>query len=301
MAHSKTQSEGDSLTLSHAETDTLLQKVEAQIAQKTFDNNDHQTIKQMVECMGDTRGMVRLGFAEALGTVGKPAVPFLLEALATHSNVVVRRAAAKTLTLIGDPSTVPNLIYALLNDEDTVVKGSSIGALARIGEAAVSPLLEILASPESPETTKGHAAWALAFIGTEGKELLYQAIDSNSPAVRSAIVGAIAKIAEQEEEEKAFHLIVKSLEDPAINVRSEAAAVLGNLVYQPAVPKLIELLEHNEGETRKSAALALMKIGDSEAIEPIKVALAQESEAGVKKAIALAVSQLEKKVEEDDW
>ena len=299
MINSQTQSGGSSLP-SHEETDALLAKVNGQIAQQTFDIHDHQLIKLMVECMGDTRGMVRLGFAEALGEVGKPAVPFLLEALANHSNVVVRRAAAKTLTLIGDPSTVPNLIYALLNDEDTVVKGSSIGALARTGEAAVLPLLEILESAESPETTKGHAAWALAFIGTEGKQHLYQAINSEFPQVRSAIVGAVAKIAEQEEEAKAFDLIVQSLNDPDSNVRSEAAAVLGNLAYKPAVSRLIELLNHEEGETRKSAALALMKIGDRAALEPIKVALAQESVEGVKKAIALAVSLLERKVEEDE-
>ena len=301
MVNSQTQSGGSSL-LSHEETDLLLAKVNGQIAQQTFDINDHELIKQMVECMGDTRGMVRLGFAEALGEVGKPTVPFLLEALANHSNVVVRRAAAKTLTLIGDPSTVPNLIYALLNDEDTVVQGSAIGALARTGEAAVLPLLEILESAESPETTKGHAAWALAFIGTEGKQHLYQAINSESPEVRAAIVGAVAKIAEQEEEEKAFDLIVQSLNDPAANVRSEAAAVLGNLTYKPAVPKLIELLSHQEGETRKSAALALMKIGDRSALEPIKVALDKESEEGVKKATVLAVSLLERQVEDDeDW
>ena len=306
MLNSQTQS-GDSLLLSHEETDALLAKVNGQIAQQTFDTDDHELIQQMVEGLGDTRGMVRLGFAQALGEVGKPAVPFLLEALAHHSNVVVRRAAAKTLTLIGDPSTVPNLIYALLNDEDTVVKGSSIGALARTGEAAVLPLLEILESAESPETTKGHAAWALAFIGTEGKKHLYQAINSESPEVRSAIVGAIAKIAEQEEEEaekeKAFDLIIQSLNDPNTNVRSEAAAVLGNLNHKPAVTKLIELLNHPEGETRKSAALALMKIGDRYALEPIKTALAQESAPGVKKAIALAVSLLERQVgeEDDDW
>ena len=299
MINPQTQSGGSSLP-SHEETYALLAKVNGQIAQQTFDIQDHQLIKLMVECMGDTRGMVRLGFAEALGKVGKPAVPFLLEALANHSNVVVRRAAAKTLTLIGDPSTVPNLIYALLNDEDTVVKGSSIGALARTGEAAVLPLLEILESAESPETTKGHAAWALAFIGTEGKQHLYQAINSEFPQVRSAIVGAVAKIAEQEEEAKAFDLIIQSLNDPDSNVRSEAAAVLGNLAYKPAVPKLIELLNHEEGETRKSAALALMKIGDRTALEPIKVALAQESIEGVKKAIALAVSLLERKIEEDE-
>lgn len=286
--------------LSHEETDILLEKVNAQIGQKTFDIDDRELIEQMVECMGDTRGLVRLGFAEALGEVGLPTVPFLLEALAKHKDAVVRRAAAKTLTLIGDPTTVPYLIDALLNDEDTVVRSSAIGALARTGEAAVLPLLEILESRETTETTKGHAAWALAFIGTEGKQHLYQAIDSESPEVRAAIVGAVAKIAEQEEEEKAFNLIVRALNDPATNVRSEAAAVLGNLVYQPAVPKLVELLKHSSGETRKSAALSLMKIGDRTAIEPIKTALAQESEENIKRAIALAVSQLEKQAE-NDW
>lgn len=301
MIKSQTQPEGSSL-LSHEEADALLAKVNGKIAQQTFDINDHELIKQMVECMGDTRGMVRLGFAEALGSVGKPAVPFLLEALANHANEVVRRAAAKTLTLIGDPSTVPNLIYSLLNDEDRVVKGSCIGALARTGEAAVLPLLQLLESTETPETTKGHAAWALAFIGTEGKKHLYQAINSEFPEVRSAIVGAIAKIAEQEEEAEAFELIVASLDDSNSNVRSEAAAVLGNLTYQPAVPKLIELLNHPEGETRKSAALALMKIGDRTALDSIKGALAKESEEGTKKAIALAVSLLERQIEEeDDW
>ena len=299
MIKSEAQS-GDNYLLSPEETDVLLAKVNGQIAQQSFDLHNQELIAQMVECLGDTRGMVRLGFAEALGAVGKPAVPFLLEALASHGNVVVRRAAAKTLTLIGDPSTVPNLIHSLLNDEDTVVKGSSIGALARTGEAAVLPLLEILESPETPETTKGHAAWALAFIGTEGKKHLYQAINSESPEVRSAMVGAVAKIAEQEEEAQAFELILQSLNDPAIHVRSEAAAVLGNLTYQPAVPKLIELLQHPEGETRKSAALALMKIGDRNALKPIKLALEQESAEDIKKAISLAVYLLEKQQEDDD-
>ncbi|UNU23133.1 HEAT repeat domain-containing protein [Microcoleus vaginatus] len=38
--------------------------------------------------------------AETLGSIGKPATTFLLEALAHHPNPVVRRASAKTLTLI---------------------------------------------------------------------------------------------------------------------------------------------------------------------------------------------------------
>ena len=81
-----------------AETDALLQTVREQIALQTFNPNDSELLKQMVESMGDSRGMVRLSFAEIIGGIGKPATPFLLEALENHPNPVVRRASAKTLT-----------------------------------------------------------------------------------------------------------------------------------------------------------------------------------------------------------
>lgn len=297
---------GKSLLLSHEETDELLAKVNRQIARGEFDHQDQRLIWQMVECLGDTRGMVRLGYAEALGVVGKPAVNLLVEALLHHSNEVVRRAAGKTLTLIEDPEAVPHLIHALLNDTDTVVQASAIGALARTGEASVTPLLEVLASQDSTESNKGHAAWALAFIGAKAKDKLYEVYDSDSPEVRAAVVGAIAKVAEENRDDtKAVNLLLASLEDPAANVRSEAAAVLGNLKYLPAIPHLKPLLSHPVAETRQSAALSLMKIGDRNSLESLKVALGKEEDPGVKKAIALAVSLLERHVEKqneaDDW
>ena len=299
---SNSAANGDILLLSHAETDELLAKVNQQIAEGTFNHNDQQLIKQMIECLGDTRGLVRLGYAEALGAVGKPAVDLLIDALLHHSNVVVRRAVGKTLTLIEDPKAVPHLIYALLNDEDTVVQGSTVGALARTGEASVKPLLEILASPDSTESHKGHAAWALAFIGSKAKAKLFEAYSSESPEVRAAVVGAIAKVAEEDRDDtKALNLLVDSLNDSAANVRSEAAAVLGNLKYQPAIPNLTKLLSHSEGETRKSAALSLMKIGHRNSIEPLQAALKVETDEGIKKAISLAISLLERQTEEDDW
>lgn len=289
--------------LSHSETDELLAQVEQQLADSTFDHNDQELIAQMIECLGDTRGLTRLGFAEALGKVGKPAVDQLIEALLHHSNVVVRRAAGKTLTLIEAPRAVPHLIHALLNDEDTVVQASAIGALARTGSSAVAPLLEVLASPDSSESNKGHAAWALAFIGAKAEEQLYAAYHSDSPEVRAAVVAAIAKVAEENREQKALNLLVNSLSDDAANVRSEAAAVLGNLKHQAAVPNLIQLLNHPIGETRKSAALSLMKIGDRDSIPALQTAWSQESKEEIKKAIALAISLLNKQAEdsEDDW
>jgi bilin biosynthesis protein len=296
---------GKTLLLSHEETDELLDKVNRRLAEDRFNHQDQQLIWQMVECLGDTRGLVRLGFAEALGVVGKPAVDTLIEALLHHSNEVVRRAAGKTLTLIEDPVAVPHLIHALLNDEDTVVQASAIGALARIGIASVKPLLEVLASPNSSESNKGHAAWGIAFIGAPAKEQLYQAYNSDSPEVRAAVVGAIAKVVEEDRHDiQSLDLLVNALKDKVADVRSEAAAVLGNLKYPPAIPVLLELLHHSEPQTRKSAALSLMKIGDRAAIPALQTALDQESNPQIQKAIALAVSLLQKQVVatvDDDW
>jgi bilin biosynthesis protein len=292
-------------TLSHQEADELLARVNQQLKEGTFDRGDLKLIGQMVEFLGDTRGLIRLGYAEALGVVGKPAVDILIDALLDHPNVVVRRAAGKTLTLIEDPKAVPPLIQALLEDEDTVVQASAIGALARTGEASVEPLLEVLASPDSSESNKGHAAWALAFIGAKAKDRLYSACQSDSPEVRAAVVGAIAKVVEENRDDtQALDILIESLNDTAANVRSEAAAVLGNLQYQPAIPTLIRLLDHTHAETRKSAALSLMKIGDRNSIAPLQTALAKETDERIKKAITLAVSLLEKQTtvtESDDW
>ncbi|CAO4997773.1 HEAT repeat domain-containing protein [Microcystis aeruginosa] len=284
--------------LSSAEVDEFLAIARKEVAEGTFDGSDSQRIQRLVECLGDPRGMVRLGFADTLGKIGQAATPFLVTALLNHQDPVVRRASAKTLTLIADPDSVSPLVQALLNDEDTVVKGSSVGALARIGEAAVPQLLDILASSEHPESTKGHAAWALAFIGTEAKEYLYREINSDVEAVRAAVVGAIAKIAQDSGEATALQLLINALEDTSETVRCEAAAVLGNLAYKPAVSRLIPLLEHPDGETRKSAALSLMKIKDTEAIAALEKALEKEAENSIATVIKLAISQLQR--QEDD-
>jgi len=89
----------------------------------TFKPNHSELLKKMVECMGDSQGMVRLSLAETLGSIGKPATPFLLEALAHHPNPVVRRTSAKTLTLICEASAPTTLLEAFLHDEDQVGGG----------------------------------------------------------------------------------------------------------------------------------------------------------------------------------
>ena len=285
--------------LSQTEADALIVEVQTQQNTGTFDATDTQLIEQLVEGFNDTRGMKRLAFAEILGKVGKSATPALINGLTRHENPTVRRACAKTMTLIADPSTIPTLVYSLLNDEDTVVRGSAVGALAVMGEAAAPVLLDIIASPAYPDSSKGLATWGLSFIGTAGAPHLYQAIDSEQEEVRSAVVGALTSLAQDNGDQEALGLIISSLSDCSPMVRSEAAAALGKLSDAEMVPYLTTVLTDRNSDVRKTAAMALMKIGDSSAIAPLKTALECETEA-LQPVFQLAISQLENK-EDDGW
>jgi bilin biosynthesis protein len=261
-----------------AVTDALLKSVTEQIDLDTFDAHDRIQLQQMVECLGDPRGLMRLRFAQALGDIGGAATPLLVSALLHHINPVVRRAAGKTLALIMDTSTVPDLLHALLHDQDTVVRGSAVGALAKMGEASVPALLSILADPSRPESTKGHAAWALGFIGAEAAPFLESAIKSDSIDVRCAAVGAIAHLAQEQGDERAIQLLIAALSDTDPNVRSEAASAIGKMAYLPALPDLITALGDPDGEVRRTAAVSLGKLGDRSAIPALEVLLTDDLE-----------------------
>lgn len=289
--------------LSPTETDALLKEVQTQINNDTFNRQDERQIVQLVESFGDSRGLVRLGFAEALGKVGKAATPALIDGLAHHENPVVRRACAKTMTLIADRETIPTLVNSLLHDDDTVVQGSVVGAMAVMGEAAAPELLNIIGSPDYSDSAKGLATWGLSFVGAAGKEHLYRAADASQPEVRGAVVGALTSVVQEEEDNRALDIILRSLNDESPMVRSEAAAALGKLSNPAVVSPLSEKLNDSNADVRKTAAMALMKIGDFSAIAPLKTALENESDETLQPVFKLAISQLEKKqeAEEDSW
>ena len=302
MSHSlnsETAGADDPILQIQVKNDSLINGVDEQITLGIFEPTD-QVLKQLVEGLGDPRGVVRLRFAETLGEIGEPATPLLVKAVANHPNVVVRRAAAKTLTIIADPAAVPTLVHTFLNDPDTVVKGSSAGALARTGEAAVPALLEILASTDQPEDIKGHAAWALAFIGSEAADHLYKALNAASLDVRCAVIGALGHVAQEQSDEKSCNLLISALTDPESLIRTEAAAALGQVHYPAAVPHLILAIQDSDLDVRKAAINSLGKMGDPQALAPLKAALNDELEV-IRILAKLAIAQIERQSEDDDW
>ncbi len=271
-------------------TEQLLAQINEQLAQGTFDTKDSQLLQRMVEALADGRGMIRLGFVEAFGEIGKPAAPFLLEALVHHPNPVVRRSAAKGLAKIDEPQAIPTLIDAMLKDEDTVVKGSAAGALARRGAAAVPALLGVIAG-DYPKTAKGQASWALAFIDAEASEQLYEAFNCEQVEVRTAIVGALANIATEHSNKRCQEVLIAALQDGAVEVRLEATTALSRFPPEFALPKLLPLLEESDPELVRTAILSLGKLGESAALSHLQAKLADERE-GISPSAKIAISQI---------
>ena len=285
---------GQSQQLNEDEASELAKELKQQLRNGEVPAADGESIERMVAGLGDPRGLMRLTFAESLGVVGKAAVPSLCRALAEHESVTVRRAAAKTLTLIEDPRALPVLQKALLQDPDPVVQGSAVGAMAAVGEEAIDGMLEILINPSSTAMQLGLASWGLAFVGARAPEALRKAATSEHAEIRCAAIAARGDQIQALGDDAARELVENALTDAETDVRAEAATLLGKL-HSPvwAVPRLEPLLSDPQGQVRKNAALSLMKLQAAGSIASLSQQLEREQQADVKAVLQLAINQLD--------
>ena len=285
---------GQNQQLNEDEASELAKELKQQLRNGQVPAADGESIERMVAGLGDPRGLMRLTFAESLGVVGKAAVPSLCRALAEHESVTVRRAAAKTLTLIEDPRALPVLQRALLQDPDPVVQGSAVGAMAAVGEEAIDGMLEILINPTSTAMQLGLASWGLAFVGARAPEALRKAATSEHAEIRCAAIAALGDQIQALGDDAARELVENALTDAETDVRAEAATLLGKL-HSPdwAVPRLEPLLSDPQGQVRKNAALSLMKLQAAGSIASLSQQLEREQQADVKAVLQLAINQLD--------
>ena len=281
------------------DNDVLLAAVTAQLAAGTFPDQDGSVLARLVEGLGDQRGLVRFGFAERLAAIGLPATPFLRHALRQHRNVAVRRAAAKTFTLIKDPKSMATLGEAMTEDSDPVVQGSAAGALAELGGMAVPLLLAILEAPHYTAFCKGLAAWGLASIGARGAEQLRPAMESPLVDVRAAVVGALGDQIQNSDDQEALTLLHQALADPSEEVQAEAVTAFGKLQHPRFIPVLATSLNSPSSEVRKNSALALMKCRNQSGLFPLEMAQQREGDGPLAAVLALAITQLRRSLEAD--
>ncbi len=292
--NSQVESEGNEcIQLSEAEASALASHLKEKLKSGVSIESDPASISKMVAGLGDPRGLLRRSFSESLGSIGKVATPALCKAMLTSDQVTVRRAAAKTLTLIGDTASLPDLLSAFLGDEDSVVQGSAMGAIAAMGEQAVEPILSIIENPKSTEMQIGLANWALTIIGDRAPQALHEATTSTNANVRKASIFALASNIQTLDIEADKNLLINALSDPYAEIRAEAVTLLGKLDDMGnAGPLLIPLLSDSDIWVRKNSALSLMKLRATSSLNALQERAKVEDDAIVLNVVKLAIAQL---------
>ena len=278
-----------------AQTDALLEVVTQQITLLTFDENDEDVLGRLVEALADPRDGVQERLAATFGEIGMAATGILVRGLREHPIAMARRGCGRSLAKIMDPFAVPGLILALVEDGDVRVKSAAASALVAIGPDAVSGLIEVVAGMGDTGVT-GHAAWALAHMDGEALPMLCGAIGSPIGAVRSAIVTAVGAIirgsGDRGDQCGAVDLLLKGLDDVEAIVRLEAVNAIAGIGLGSAVLKVVELLEDEHEDVRRSAAIALGKLGDRRALAALERSVVGDVAGSVRVLAALAIAAI---------
>ena len=282
--------------LTEEEALQLADELSGKLSEGEIPKSDAESLKRMVAGLGDARGALRLTFAKSLGAVGDEALPILCKALRQHQNVIVRRASAKTLNLIGNKDALPYLLEAFLKDDDPVVLGSSAGAMATIGPDAMDSLLGILKNPDCTPFQVGLINLALSFIGAKAPEALLKAADSDVAEVRVAAISALGDQIQKSDDLRAQNRVFQALEDVSADVRAEAVTLIGKSCDAEDVETLLlKKLSDEDTQVRKNTALSLMKLDALGAIEQLKMAEQKEDDPDVKAVLKVAINILSAK------
>ena len=269
-----------------------INKVKRKLIRKK--DSSHNVIKLLIKGLGDTNGLVRRSNSEALVRIGTATLPGLIKALLHSNNVIQRRAAAKTLKLVGDPTALPHLIKALTNDSDSIVQFSAAGAIAIFGEAAVNHLIIVLEDKEHSEMQYGLAAWCLEFIGAKATKAIKKAAKSKNTNVKSAAISALEEHIRQSQDQEAIQLVESAINDTAENVQIEAIRLVGKLYRIESLTKTLMLkLKNKNPDIRKASILSLMQLNIIEAINPLKDLAKIEKDKDVIKVIKLAMKKFD--------
>ena len=283
--------------LTEEEALQLADELSAKLSEGEIPRSDAESLKRMVAGLGDARGALRLTFAKSLGAVGDEALPILCKALRQHQNVIVRRASAKTLNLIGNKDALPYLLEAFLEDDDPVVLGSSAGAMATIGPDAMDSLLGILKNPDCTPFQVGLINLALSFIGAKAPEALLKAADSDVAEVRVAAISALGDQIQKGDNLRAQNRVFQALEDVSADVRAEAVTLIGKSCDAEDVETLLlKKLSDEDTQVRKNTALSLMKLDAIGSIQQLKMAEQKEDDPDAKAVLKVAINILSAKI-----
>ncbi|MCA9971528.1 MAG: HEAT repeat domain-containing protein, partial [Anaerolineales bacterium] len=235
--------------------------------------------------------VLRQRAAAALVQTGESGRWAFVQQLLERSDPFMRRCGVVALSHLGlsDPAQAVELLTALQKDGDGLVRQLSVTALAWLATPqAEKPLLAALI--EGDDVMRQAAAEGLARMGREGSEILREALEDESIAVRVAAVRAMAHM---EAPWVAQTLSQVERQDAEWMVRGAASDVIVELEARDKVQPWLPLQPRGLRWLVNLATREGRVVPEGEAARPFLVqVMAQTTDPAVRAAAALALGQL---------
>jgi HEAT repeat protein len=244
---------------------------------------DAAVAKSLADALPGIKGSAQDAAFSALTKIGAPAVDALISLLGAGQGPI-RGKAARALGSIGEPRTAAPLA-SLLDDGEGDVRKTACNVLGVLGDRSFAETLFERIVDRAAEVREA-CAEALAKLGApEWKALL---MPSDYP--KGGIEAWLCRLASSGDP-RALDLVIEKSKDADGETRGGAAAAMG-FSKDPRIPRiLLGLLDDPASGVRGRAATALAKANAAIAVEPLIIALADES-GSVGDAAAAALREL---------
>lgn len=220
---------------------------------------DIQGVQPLVLAIKDGTSPVRYTAADALTTIGEPAVEHLIGLLDSEDHDTVR-LSIKALGKLGDSRAVMPLVEKLKSTR-MEIKSASKSALARIGEPAVLPLIELSGSADVNH--RQAASETLVRLGETAVAPLIERLKVDSLQSINTLSDILTKIGAP-----AVKPLILEVKDTNSRTRCLASKIIA-AIGEPAVDPLIQQLQENEPEVLGRYVVLLGEIGHARAVEPL--------------------------------
>jgi HEAT repeat protein len=296
--------------------------VGAWAAKSLYDLKDPEGLKALLDLFAKRQeNQNHHPVCNALGEMGRAAVPIVLEGLADPKNRRLRENCALAVRYVGEPCL--DGVIKLLSHPNPGVRMAACRALYYYPhKRGTAPLLAVLRDPKSRAQRQAADALArrggavvpeLIAVSRSGKTDLRPVIDAmgrirdarlvpvlmgmtkhKEPSIRESAAGALAN----QPHPDALPAVVALLCDREAKVRGKVLDILGKRPWaRKYAPQVTPLLKDESVHVRRRAATALRAFGQPVAIPALQARLREEKDKHTVRAMESAITEINKSEE----